>query len=67
MSLHPWIDPDDIEPSVPTDVRNHGMAIVDDEGLMVPLDSDDQADRDLYAMVIGSHPVECCDNCPGLA
>jgi hypothetical protein len=64
--LHPWIDPDDVNPADPRpgDPRDIGMAVVDDDGLMVGLDSDDPEDRALYEHVILSHPEDCPD-CPG--
>lgn len=67
MSVHPWIDPDDTEPGAPVDVREIGMAVIDDNGTMVPLDSDDPTDRELYEQVIRDHPDECREDCPGLS
>jgi len=64
--LHPWIDPDDVDPGDPrpSDPRDIGMAVFDDHGLMVPLDSGDPEDRALYEFVILNHPEDCPD-CPG--
>lgn len=68
MSVHPWIDPDDIHPDDAggPDPRELGMAIIDDDGLLVPLDSDDPEDRELYEAVLRDHPDDCADDCPGL-
>lgn len=67
MALHPWIDPDDphLTGPGPSDPHNLGMAVIDDEdGLLVDLDSDDPEDRELYEMVIRTHPDGRPD-CPG--
>lgn len=66
MSVHPWIDPDDVADGA-SDPREIGMAVIDDDGLMVPLDSDDPEDRELYETVLRNHPDECSDDCPGMS
>jgi hypothetical protein len=47
--VHPWTGPGDVDPAGPPagDPRALGMAVLDDEGLMAALDSDDPAGRAL--------------------